>query len=93
MNLIASCIVRGSLARLEIVPNVAGVLMSLFGMPKFTVLNTLKMSQPQRRRQARAELDLALHRQVEVLEAGTVSRLRSSLPNDARRHRLRTPRC
>src|SRR4029079_1802226 len=41
----AICIVRGSLARLEIVPKVAAVATSLFGRPKFTVLNTLKMSQ------------------------------------------------
>jgi len=36
--------IRGSLDRLEIVPNVAASLMLRLGRPKFTVLNTLKMS-------------------------------------------------
>ena len=48
VSLTASCIVRGSLARLEIVPNVGGVVMSLFGSPKFVVLNTIEDVPPQR---------------------------------------------
>ena len=44
VNLTASCMMRASPDRLEIVPNVAASLMFRFGRPKLVVLNRLKMS-------------------------------------------------
>src|SRR5262245_19320850 len=45
VNRAAICMMRGSLDRLEIVPNVAASLILRFGRPKLTVSETLQMSQ------------------------------------------------
>src|SRR5215831_8455993 len=76
-----SCIVLGSLARLVIVPRVAGLARSRFGRPKFTVLNRLKTSH--RTPTPTPELSLICRWIVRSMfwKPGPVRRLRNSLPN------------
>ena len=80
--------VRGSLARLEIVPNVDALLMSRFGRPKFTVLNTLKMSH--RSVAARRGLSRIWRCTVRSTfwKPGTRERVARLVAEDAGRHRL-----
>src|SRR5262249_2096492 len=81
VNRTASCMMRGSPARLEMVPNVAVLLMSRFGRPELVVLNRLNTSRPSvaayrpPNRIARCAL------MSNDWNPGPVRRFRSSFPN------------
>ena len=80
---------RGSLDRLEIVPNVAGVADVAVRQAEVDGVEHVEDVPPQRRREALTETDLALQRQIEVLEARTGQPVAQLVAERAGRHGLK----